>query len=69
MDFVLIERVDQQDPEYAKMLDRCRSNARAHCPICGRFARHLGGQWVYLGYGSEYRTTVSCKVDGLQEVY
>lgn len=69
MDFVLIDALDQQDSDYDRMLGRCRSNARAHCPLCGRFARFVSGRTVYLGYGSEYRVLVRCATHGEQEVY
>lgn len=40
-----------------------------HCPACGRFSKVIRGAWVYLGYASEYRLTVRCKVHGLQDIY
>ena len=57
------------DDWYSELQDRCYANARAHCPECGRFARVVGGKCVYLGHGSEYRTTVACTVHGSVDIY
>ena len=41
---------------------------RARCS-CGRYAKQVSSEWVYLGFGYEYRFTVKCKVHGYVEIY